>query len=189
MYENKSTDRCTAFDLGCSWLTGTSPAKRDISGHDPMAQEMKNSPEAIAARRQMKQRLRGGCRIGMVEDFSRNLGADGQSQCYKGFLEDLGGRNRSRAFLGSFQGTATVTGCWGCCAVVEFRIRNTAGWESATRLPPPLGYDNPDSDAVITPWPPRIDLDSPKSILPNNCFGPFGRNVDITISWKETVCP
>jgi hypothetical protein len=144
-----------------------------------MAQEMRNSPEIRGARERMKQELRDGCRAGLTIDFERSLGAEGKSKFYKGFWLDLAWRNRSRAFLGSFEGKASVIDCWGCCAVVEFTINNTAGWKSATRLPPPFGYDDPNADAVFGTWPPNFNPNRVCSILPDNCFGRFGRNVEI----------
>jgi RHS repeat-associated protein len=189
MYRNIGTDDCTAIDLGCQWLRGRSPSSRTISGLDTMANEMRQSPEAARARTALKQAMKSGCQKGMNAAFSRNLGAEGRANFYRGFVEDLLGRNRSRAFLGSFNGSATVTECWGCCAAVEFRIRNTAGWESASRLPPPFGYENPNAGAIFGSWPPNFKVGDVKSVLPNNCFGNYGRNVDITITWIETICP
>ena len=115
--------------------------------------------------------------------------------------------------MGSFNGKAEIIGCFACCAIVQFSSENVAGWESATRLPPPFGYgDNPPlfgstgtyayyttywNEYVFThvfdpkgssahPFNPRY---GPRSILPNNFFGEYGRNVLVKVSWVELICP
>jgi hypothetical protein len=165
---------------------------------------MRSSPEAEKARKELKELLKKGCKPGISTPFVRRLGQEPKAQFYAGFWRDLFGRNPTRAFLGSFSGEATVTKCWGCCAVVKFTLRNTVGWKSGTRLPPPYGYDTNRPAFFEKPWTPIIiggkwvgdvivwefDPDHmPSSILPDNAFGKYGQNINVTISWEELICP
>lgn len=185
-FENPSTgDNSSAYCFGVSWLTGTSASERDFSGQDTIARQMRATPEAEKARAELKSNLKSGCKIGMRAPMSRHLGSEGPDKFYEGFILDLAGRNPARAFMGSFDGNAIVTRCCCICAVVRFTLVNVAGWQSATRFPPPYGYD-PDRQSFVEN--PSFDT-MPRSILPDNYFGDFGRNVKITVSWIEAICP
>jgi RHS repeat-associated protein len=186
LFPNPSTgDNTSAYGLFGEWLGGLSPGLREFTGNDKLADQMRQSPEAIAARNRLKRSLQTGCKKGLSEPFSRNLGAEGMAGFYAGFVRDTLGRNPARAFMGSFSGNATIVSCFACCAIVKFTASNTAGWESATRMPPPYGYDTERTSFLENPslrqW--------PRSALPDNAFGPIGRNVIINISWQELICP
>lgn len=203
-------DSSSGYGLGWDWLTGKSATFRFFSGHDKMAEQMRSSPEAEDARKRLREQLKNGCRTGISAPFFRNLRDEPKTEFVLGFFEDVGispfpARNPARAFLGSFSGHATVTKCVGCCAVVSFELNNRATLESATRLPPPLGYDNPNQAALFEkPWTPIIfgahwiadasrlrfePQHMPKSVFPNNAFGKYGRNIDVRITWQELLCP
>ena len=214
-YSDPSTgDSSSAISLGWSWLSGNSGTSRSFSGSDPIATEMRSSPEAEAARQKLRNLLTasGGCQPGISTPFFRSLGKEPPAQFYAGFWVDLAGRNRSRAFIGSFSGTAKIIGCIGCCAVVEFSLNNTVGWKSGTRFPPPYGYD-PGRPALFEQpgtynyfasyygeyaFTHTFDPSGahpfdthfvPSSILPDYFFGRYGRNININVTWKELICP
>lgn len=71
---------------------------------------------------------------------------------------------------------------------VRFTVKNVAGWESATRLPPPLGYGE-NTNALINPMTGEINTEDLRSIFSNNSLGMFGRIITMTISWKKIICP
>jgi RHS repeat-associated protein len=199
-----TSDDTSAYGLGLSWLLGYSDLSRSFSGNDKLAQQMRSSPEADAARARLKAQMRACCKQGLTTGFNRNLGDEPKLPYVVGFFSDLI-HNPTRAFLGSFSGSATVTKCFGGCAVVLFDLHDPATWSSATRLPPPFGYPGSGNSALLKqPWSPIIFLEHwlhdlgqllfdpnhmPTSILPNNAFGSFGQNVDVHISWQEIICP
>jgi hypothetical protein len=140
----------------------------------------------------------------MSQPFFRSLGNEPKGEFYAGFWLDFFGRNPTRAFLGSFSGDATVVKCFGCCSVVKFTIHDPAGWQSATRFPPPYGYD-PNRSALFQDPLTAIHFgthllgdaatghinreDVPKSIFPDNVFGKYGQNIEVNIGWEEFICP
>jgi RHS repeat-associated protein len=200
---NPSTgDNTGGHLLGVEWVTGLSDKSRLFAGHDKMATQMRNSPEAMTARARIRELLKCGCKVGLTVPFARSLGGEPKGVFYEGFLLDFFGRNPARAFLGSFSGTATIVQCFGGGAVVTFRLYDPAGWESATRLWPPYGYDKNRIAFFERPWTPVIFIRHwvwdglhgrfdvvyvPHSILPDGAFGPFGGNIEVNITWTEYV--
>lgn len=198
----------SAWGLGLDWLTGLAPSNPNFGQNSIIANEMAKSPEAAKARAELTAALAADCKgvLGKTIPFRRDLFKAGywDNVAYaEDFMNDLKGRNPSRAFMGSFVGAATIikTDCSQCCATMRFHITNRVGWESGTRLPrwgyKPLSDNSPrpafsQQNIGMYAWwlvqgRPKSDF-IPKSIFPNNNFGPFGRTIDVAVDWEEQVC-
>ena len=188
--QNESTFPYGAVAHGSMWLIGALGNTNVISGLDPMAEEAKKMPEVDYVRRMWQVRLRAhGCHPGMSPiNVLRHAGSEPQMEYVPGIVLDLVWRNRTHAYLGSYRGTSSIRRCFGCCAVVVFTIDNVLSWSSASRLPPPFGYSVPSAGSVFDNWL-HPQFQNVKSILSDNFLGPFGKNVNMTITWEESICP
>ena len=136
----------TASQLGQEWRRGTTPDQLNFRDGDRMAEQMKGDKDVGLAVSEITYQLqykRCGDPVGPVRAV-RSLGNQTfwQHVGYPfGFVGDLY-HNPARAFLGSYDGTATLVYV-DCCkgvARVEVHLWDRPRLGSATHLPTPWGY-------------------------------------------------
>jgi len=125
--------------------------------------------------------------------FGRNLGAEPAGAFYAGFVSDLY-NNPTRAYLGSFDGTGTVSSSDYDqeTAVLNFTAKNQSGLESATRLPPPYGYSalsdgsaRPTLTQIVSTWLPETV--SAAASFPGNLASDVWNLGSLDAGWQEAV--
>jgi hypothetical protein len=176
---------------------------------DTITQDMMRSPEITKVRQELKSSFAsGGCSEGKNVEFSRDLRYEGELGYVLGFITDATVRNRGRAVLGSFSGSVKISNCGKCSAIIQFEIKNTLSWSSATRFSPSGGGYNGGSYLFDDYWfyrhinyrtkhislipdlynIPEIPVPPASSVFGDNQFGQYGRNVQIILDWTEMIC-
>lgn len=140
--ERRITSDPSAYQVGMEWVTGQGPRNRHFGPGDTMTQQLQQTPEVERARELARTAIEND-QTGPLKWRGRNLGEETRTSFVVGFVEDVLGRNPTRAYLGSYKGTATVVSIdpVNQIATVEFRATNESSLESATRLAPKAGYE------------------------------------------------
>ena len=158
----------TAYDLFNEWANGTTPDQVNFRDGDRMAEQIKGSKEVGLAVSEIMFQLQYkqcGAAIGPIR-VVRSLGNQTFSQHLGypfGFVGDAY-HNPARAFLGSFDGTATLVYVDCCKGIgrVEVHLWDNPRLGSATHVPTPWGYKELADDVNGPPGTPfrsfRVDF-------------------------------
>jgi RHS repeat-associated protein len=148
-------DDPSAYRVGLEWVTGLGPRDRHFDESNTMTQELRQTPEIERARELVRQQIEQQ-RNGFVGPPSpvyagRGLRDEPKAEFYAGFVEDISGRNATRAYVGSYAGVGRITNLTADEATVEYHAYNQSTGESALRLPPPIGYqqDRPSVQRLV----------------------------------------
>ena len=193
--ENWLWSNPSAYQVGLEWVTGLGPRNQTFGPGDKMFQQLMQTEYPGNGQALLLNQLNGSSPGDsyLPVQFGRNLGAEPAGAFYAGFVSDLY-NNPTRAYLGSFDGTGTVSSSDYDqeTAVLNFTAKNQSGLESATRLPPPYGYSalsdgsaRPTLTQIVSTWLPETV--SAAASFPGNLASDVWNLGSLDAGWQEAV--